>query len=92
MKPFIGQHFIGTASGFTHFGAFVELEENRIEGLIPLSSFQNGEFEFDAVKQKISSQSATFTLGAKVHVLVKDADSRQRKIMSNLKDAEHAVG
>ncbi len=83
---------MGTVSGVTHFGVFVELEENRIEGLIPLSSFQNGEFEFDAVKQKISSQSATFTLGTKVHVLVKDADSRQRKIMSNLKDAEHAVG
>ena len=82
MKPFIGQHF----------GAFIELEENRIEGLIPLSSFQNGEFEFDAVKQKISIQSATFTLGTKVHVLVKDTDSKQRKIMFNLKDAEHAVG
>lgn len=92
MKPFIGQHFTGTVSGVTHFGVFVELEENRIEGLIPLSSFQNGEFEFDAVKQKISSQSTTFTLGAKVHVLVKDVDSKQRKIMFNLKDAEHTVG
>ena len=92
MKPFIGQHFMGTVSGVTHFGVFVELEENRIEGLIPLSSFQNGEFEFDAVKQKISSQSTTFTLGTKVHVLVKDVDSKQRKIMFNLKDAEHTVG
>ncbi|MFH4550695.1 S1 RNA-binding domain-containing protein [Vibrio alginolyticus] len=82
MKPFIGQHFIGTASGFTHFGAFVELEENRIEGLIPLSNFQNGEFEFDAVKQKISSQSATFTLGSKVHVLVKDTDSKKERSCS----------
>jgi len=27
MKPFIGQHFIGTACGVTHFGVFVELEE-----------------------------------------------------------------
>jgi ribonuclease R len=86
IKPFIGQHFMGTVSGVTHFGVFVELEDNRIEGLIPLSSFQNGEFEFDAIKQNISSQTTTFTLGTQVKVTLKEVDSKQRKIMFNLTD------
>ncbi|PFG58328.1 ribonuclease R [Vibrio sp. ES.051] len=87
MKPFIGQNFTGTVSGVTHFGVFVELDQNRIEGLVPLSSFQNGgEFEFDGVKQKIFSQTATFTLGTKVNINVKDVDSKQRRIMFTLSD------
>jgi len=84
MKPFIGQTFIGSVSGVTHFGVFVELEENRVEGLIPLSSFQNGDFEFDAIRQKISSPKKTFTLGNKVKIIVKDIDSKQRRIIFNL--------
>nr|WP_245150175.1 S1 RNA-binding domain-containing protein [Vibrio parahaemolyticus] len=74
---------MGSVSGVTHFGVFVELEENRIEGLIPLSSFQNGDFEFDAIKQKISSQTTTFTLGTQVNITVKEIDSKQRKIIFN---------
>lgn len=87
MKPFIGQSFMGTVSGVTHFGVFVELEENRIEGLIPLSSFQNGEFEFDAIKQKIASPTTTFTLGTQIKATVKEIDSKQRKIIFNLADS-----
>ncbi|ENP7379547.1 ribonuclease R [Vibrio parahaemolyticus] len=83
MKPFIGRNFMGSVSGVTHFGVFVELEENRIEGLIPLSSFQNGDFEFDAIKQKISSQTTIFTLGTQVNIIVKEIDSKQRKIIFN---------
>jgi ribonuclease R len=84
MKPFIGQSFTGKVSGVTHFGVFVELDQNRIEGIVPLSSFQNGEFEFDGIKQKIFSQTTTFTLGTKVKVTVKEIDSKQRKIIFNL--------
>nr|WP_254705053.1 S1 RNA-binding domain-containing protein [Vibrio cholerae] len=81
MKPFIGQNFTGRVSGVTHFGLFVELELNRIEGLIPLSSFQNGEFEFDGVRQKIVSQTATFALGTQVEITVKEVDAKQRRIL-----------
>lgn len=81
MKPFIGQSFTGRVSGVTHFGLFVELESNRIEGLVPLSSFQNGEFEFDGVRQKIVSQTATFALGTQVEITVKEVDAKQRRIL-----------
>ncbi|TYA73022.1 S1 RNA-binding domain-containing protein, partial [Vibrio cholerae] len=81
MKPFIGQNFTGRVSGVTHFGLFVELELNRIEGLISLSSFQNGEFEFDGVRQKIVSQTATFALGTQVEITVKEVDAKQRRIL-----------
>ena len=81
---------MGAVSGVTHFGVFVELEENRIEGLIPLSSFQNGEFEFDAIKQKIASPTTTFTLGTQVKVTVKEIDSKQRKIIFNFADSSES--
>ncbi|CSD79060.1 ribonuclease R [Vibrio cholerae] len=81
MKPFIGQNFTGRVSGVTHFGLFVELESNRIEGLVPLSSFQNGEFEFDGGRQKIVSQTATFALGTQVEITVKEVDAKQRRIL-----------
>jgi ribonuclease R len=47
MSDKIGMVFDGVISGVTEWGLFVELNENRCEGMIPMRELGNDFFEFD---------------------------------------------
>ena len=67
MRDQVGQQFPGTVSAVTSFGAFVEIEEPFVEGLIKLDSL--GEpFEYDEVHMRLSGKRTgrTIELGDKV--------------------------
>ena len=47
MADRIGQEFDGTVSGVTEFGLYVEVDESKCEGMIPLRMLLDDYYEFD---------------------------------------------
>ncbi|MCM1108423.1 MAG: RNB domain-containing ribonuclease [Clostridium sp.] len=47
MSERLGQTFDGTISGVTEFGLYVEINENKCEGMIPLRDLDDDYYEFD---------------------------------------------
>ncbi len=47
MSDKLGQEFEGTVSGVTEFGLYVEINENKCEGMVPLRDLDDDYYEFD---------------------------------------------
>lgn len=47
MSDKLGQVFEGTVSGVTEFGLYVEINENKCEGMVPLHDLDDDYYEFD---------------------------------------------
>ena len=43
----IGEQFSGVISGLTDWGIYVELDENKCEGMIPLNSIKDDQYYYD---------------------------------------------
>src|SRR5205823_3968435 len=81
MRDQVGQQFPGVISAVTSFGAFVEIEEPFVEGLIKLDSL--GEpFEFDEVHMRLSGRRTgkTLELGDRVTVEINNVSVLRRRI------------
>lgn len=72
----IGEHFNGNVSGLTRWGMYVELEDTKIEGMIPLNSMQDDIYRYDEKKNQIvgTKYKEIFEFGDKVRVKVHGAD------------------
>jgi len=81
MRDQVGEQFPGTVSAVTSFGAFVELDEPFVEGLIKLDSL--GEhFDYDEVHMRLSAQRSgrAIELGDKVTVEIANVSVIRRRI------------
>jgi ribonuclease R len=81
MRDQVGQQFPGTISAVTSFGAFVEIEEPFVEGLIKLDSL--GEpFEYDETHMRLSGKRTgkTLELGDRVTVEINNVSVLRRRI------------
>jgi ribonuclease R len=78
----IGEVFDGKISGVTEWGIFVELNENKCEGLIRLNSLTDDYYYFDNDKLIIKGQrrGKTFGLGDSVTIKVKNVDLVKKQI------------
>lgn len=72
----IGAEFTGTISGVTRFGLFVTLSESGADGLIPMKSLDDDYYVHDEDAHALIGRrkKKVFRLGAKVSVLLKEAD------------------
>src|SRR5690554_460760 len=72
----IGEHFSGNISGITRWGIYVELEDTKIEGMIPLSSMDDDVYRYDERKNQIigTKYHEVFEFGDKLRVKVHGAD------------------
>lgn len=72
----IGEHFSGNVSGLTRWGMYVELEDTKIEGMIPLNSMDDDVYRYDEKKNQIigTRYKEIFEFGDKVRVKVHGAD------------------
>lgn len=82
IQDHIGEVFEGKITGVTDWGLFVEMDDNKCEGLVHVSTLQDGNYYLnEKTKQLESFQSGNkYHLGQKVKVLVKHADVLKKQI------------
>lgn len=82
IQEHIGETFEGKITGVTDWGLFVEMDENKCEGLVHVSTLQGGSYYVnEKTKQMESFQSNDkYHLGQKVKVIVKHADVLKKQI------------
>ncbi|MBZ9629665.1 ribonuclease R [Salegentibacter sp. LM13S] len=76
------REFIGVISGVTDFGIFVEILENKCEGMIRLRDIKGDHYDFDADNYAIVGRKTkkSYQLGDEVIVKVKNADLVKRHL------------
>jgi ribonuclease R len=92
MRDQVGQRFDGVVSAVTSFGAFVEIDEPYVEGLIKLDSLGDDQFSFDEIHMRLSGRrtGTTIALGDKVTVEINNVSVVRRRIDFTLIAAQTA--
>ncbi|GHA64541.1 ribonuclease R [Pontibacter akesuensis] len=82
MKDTIGNEYKGIVSGVTEWGIFVEIEENKCEGMVRLSDLNDDYYELDANNYRIIGRQSKriISFGDEVLVEVKSANLNDRTI------------
>jgi len=77
-----GEKFKGIVSGVTEYGVFVEMIENKCEGMVRINTLKDDYYEFDEVNYCISGRrnKKKITLGDEVLVKVTSTDIDRRTI------------
>jgi ribonuclease R len=76
MSTRIGQSFVGTISGVTKWGIYVEEKETRSEGMIPIRNLGNDYYNFNEKTYSIVGEKTKqkFTLGDPIKFKILSAD------------------
>ena len=82
MQDHKDEEFLGVISGVTEWGIFVEIVENKCEGMIRLRDISNDHYEYDPDEYAVTGKRTgeTYTLGDEVYVKVKNADLVKRHL------------
>ena len=82
MSDKIGQDFIGTISGVTQWGFYVELDDSKCEGLVSITELEDDYYEFDEKNYCIVGRhhGKRYQLGDKVKVRVAKANLVARQL------------
>ena len=82
MADKIGQVFDGIISGVTEWGVYVELNDNKCEGMIKLRDFNGDYFEYDEENFRIVGKRTgeEYRLGDEITIKVKNADIDRKQI------------
>jgi len=81
LKDKIGQIFVGTITGLTEWGMFIELKENFCEGMVSLKSMKDDRYQFDERDYVVVgvNDNKEFNVGDEVNVkLVKVSLTRKQ--------------
>ena len=81
MRDQIGERFAGTVSAVTSFGAFIEIDQPFVEGLVRIDSLGT-DVDYDELHLRLRARRSGFTLamGDTVEVTVKDVSVARRRI------------
>ncbi|GAB6395469.1 MAG: ribonuclease R [Bacteroidales bacterium] len=82
MSDKVGQAFDGIISGVTEWGLYVELNENKCEGLVPVRDLQDDYYEFDEKNYCLVGRQRKhrFSLGDAVVVRVAQANLERKQL------------
>ncbi len=82
LSKFIGDIFEGTISGLTEWGMYVELIENKCEGMISLKNLSDDQYFFDQGTMTVTGYHSqnSFKMGQIVKVRVKNTNLFKRQI------------
>ncbi len=82
MSDKIGQIFKGTISGVTEWGIFVEITENKCEGLVRAREMNDDVYMFDEENYRYVGRhkGKIYALGDSVYVIVKKADLLKKQL------------
>ena len=82
MSEHLGETFQGTISGVTEFGLYVEIDENKCEGMVPLRDLEGDYYEFDERNFCLRGRRYhhCYNLGDSVKVQVARADLYRKQL------------
>lgn len=82
MEKHVGEDFMGVISGVTEWGVFVELIDNKCEGMIRIRDFKDDYYVFDEKNFLIEGErnGKIFQLGDQLMVTVKNADLDKKQL------------
>ena len=81
LQDFVGQRFWALISGMASYGLYVQLD-NTAEGLLPVRDLGSEYFSFDPARYVFMGcdTGKSFRLGARIPVVLKEADPRTRTL------------
>ncbi len=82
MQDHQDQEFVGVISGVTEWGLYVEIIENKCEGMVRISDIKGDYYIFDEKEYAIVGERTkkSYQLGDEVVVMVKDTDLMKRHL------------
>ena len=82
MQDHQDQEFVGVISGVTEWGIYVEIIENKCEGMVRIRDIKGDYYIFDEKEYAIVGERTkkTYTLGDEVVVMVKNSDLVKRHL------------
>ncbi|MFT5817841.1 MAG: ribonuclease R, partial [Lentimonas sp.] len=82
LANFKGEEFDGIISGVTDWGIFVEIIENKCEGMVRLRDMKGDHYTFLPEKKKVIGDRTkkTYSMGQQVRIRVKNTDLAKRNI------------
>jgi len=88
MEGRVGQRYAGVITGVTNFGAFVQIPELQIDGLVHVTSLGNDYYLYDKAGQALVGERSgkRFRLGDALDVIVARVDLETRRIDFQLAD------
>lgn len=90
----LGQVYKGTISGVTEWGLYVEIDENKCEGLVPIRDLEDDYYEFDEKNYRLIGRRTKrcYQLGDPVTVQIARADLVKKQLDFALIDERHPAG
>lgn len=84
----VGEEFDGIITSVTGFGAFVELKDVFVEGLVHITSFPKDYYHFDAAKHRLVGEDSrrVYRLADEIRVQVARVDLDRRRVDFELVD------
>ena len=82
MEDKIDQSFEGVISGVTERGIYVEIVENKCEGMVKISEIKGDYYVYDEKRHRLIGERTqkSYQLGDPVVVVVKKADIMKRQL------------
>ena len=82
MSDKIGQVFDGVISGVTEWGLYVELNDNKCEGLVPMRDLDDDFYEFDEANYALVGRRRhrTYRLGDPITITVEHANLERKQL------------
>ena len=93
MKDKQGMTFDGIISGVTEWGLYVELIDNKCEGMIPIRDLDDDFYQFDEENYRLvgGRYKKKFQLGDKIKVIVARANLEKKQLDFTLADPAYEV-
>jgi len=90
MQDKIGKEFEGVVSGLTDWGIYVEIVDNKCEGMVSIKSISDDYYEFDEEEYRIFGRHTgrQFEIGDAVRIEVVNANLSRRQLDYKLVDSE----
>ncbi len=86
MQDHKGQEFKGVISGVTEWGIYVEIIDNKCEGMVRIKDIKNDYYIFDEKQYALIGQETKniYQLGDEVTISVKNTDLERKHLDFNL--------
>ncbi len=93
MQDHKDEDFLGVISGVTEWGIYVEIIDNKCEGMVRLRDIKGDHYDFDEENYAIIGRKTkkVYQLGDEVYVNVKNADLLKRHLDFNLVGSKNEV-